>query len=148
MYFWLNQRSLCYEGPTIARGLPMLDSPTIEGTAPHGPLPDLTGAAKDLNARQFRRLRVALAEQADLSAGRQVSRAGRVVRGAKTERKLVLFTLGILVGMIIVAVAALAIANKADTLATPLVTLAGTGMGFIGGLVRREADEPTDPKAG
>ena len=123
----------------------MSDSTVAVGTPPQNQNIDLRSAAKELSGRQFRRLRIALAEQSDRAAGRQVSRAGRVVRGAKTERKLVLFTLGILVGMIIVAVTALALANKAGSLTTPFITLAGTGMGFIGGLVRREADETDSP---
>ena len=62
---------------------------------------------------------------------------GRLFRPAETERKLVLFTLSIVVLTILIGTMWYAATEQApsDALITGLTTLAGTGLGFIGGMV-------------
>jgi hypothetical protein len=64
-------------------------------------------------------------------------RSARLFRPAETERKLVLFTLSIVVLTILIGAMWYAATEQApsDALITALTTLAGTGLGFIGGMV-------------
>ena len=68
---------------------------------------------------------------------------GRVVRPARTERKLVLFALSIIVMTLIVGL--LLYVQRAesvnDSTVTALTTLAGTGLGFIGGMVSKSGSD-------
>ena len=96
-------------------------------------------AAQTLNRGQFKRyLRALDAEAAAKGGEAQPSALGRFFKPAKSERKLVLFTLGVIVILIVASV--FAIEMWADgpapaSVTTPLVTIAGTGLGFIGGMV-------------
>jgi hypothetical protein len=102
--------------------------------------------AAKLDRRQFRRYLQAVETESALQRGEPPPSAlGRLFKPAATERKLVLFTLGIIVILLIVAVFVIEMWSDGDTsVTTPLVTLAGTGLGFIGGMV---ADRrPTSPK--
>src|SRR5262245_13143141 len=64
------------------------------------------------------------------------SRASKWFRPAETERKLVLFTLAIVVVLVVVALFVLEMwAHPSAGATTALIGLAGTGIGFIGGMV-------------
>lgn len=76
------------------------------------------------------------------------STLGRFVHPATRERTLVLFTLGAVVLLIIFTLLVLvAWSSPGESTVAALTTLAGTGLGFIGGMVSRErapdADQPT-----
>jgi hypothetical protein len=110
-------------------------------------------AAKNLSRRQFRRYIEALEVEASLARGEHPPSAlGRIFKPAETERKLVLFTLGIIVLVLVIAVFVIEMwSTSADTsgVTTPLVTLAGTGLGFIGGMVAdRKRTDRGEPAAG
>jgi hypothetical protein len=68
---------------------------------------------------------------------------GKLVKPARTERKLVLFTLGIIVITIIVGTLLYVATeeNPTEGAITALTTLAGTGLGFIGGMVTKSSLE-------
>jgi len=81
------------------------------------------------------------------------SALGHWFRRATNDRRLVLFTLGILVTLIVIFVFVIEMwGNNNDvssTVTTSLVTLAGTALGFIGGMVAsdRSKNENVEPGA-
>jgi hypothetical protein len=101
--------------------------------------------AAKLDRREFRRYLQAVETEAALQRGDPPPSAlGRIFKPAATERKLVLFTLGIIVILLIVAVFVIEMwGDGTPSVTTPLVTLAGTGLGFIGGMVADR--KPTTP---
>jgi hypothetical protein len=108
--------------------------------------------ASKLSRRQFERyLRAREAEAAMARGEEPPSTLGRLFKPAETERKLVLFTLGIVVILLLLTVLVLelwASDEDASPVTTPLITLAGTALGFIGGMVsdrRRRPDASTTP---
>ena len=78
-------------------------------------------------------------------AQHDLSLLGRFVRPAGSERKLVLFTLGIIVVTIIVGTLLYVATEEtpSEGTITALTTLAGTGLGFIGGMVSKQGDAPS-----
>jgi hypothetical protein len=94
-------------------------------------------AATTLDRKQFRRYLQVIETEAALQRGDPPPSAlGRLFKPAATERKLVLFTLGIIVVLIVVTVFVVEMwGNGSTTVSASLVTLAGTGLGFIGGMV-------------
>ena len=103
-------------------------------------------AATTLDRRQFRRYIQALETQSALDRGEPPPSAlGRLFKPAETERKLVLFTLGIIVILIVIAVFVAEMWDEGSSnVTTSLVTIAGTGLGFIGGMVADR--KPATPK--
>lgn len=98
--------------------------------------------AQELDAEQFERLLRMRALQANRPAPPAPSAFGKLARPATNERTLVLFTLGIVVLLLIVTVFALiAWFEVTEGTVTALTTLAGTGLGFIGGMVSKEKPE-------
>ncbi len=94
-------------------------------------------AAATLDKGQFRRYLQALEAQSAVQRGDPPPSAlGRLFKPAETERKLVLFTLAGIVMLTIIAVFAIEMwGDDNSTITTTLVTIAGTGLGFIGGMV-------------
>jgi hypothetical protein len=101
--------------------------------------------ASQLDRVQFRRYLQALEAETALRRGEPPPSAlGRLFKPAETERKLVLFSLGIIVILILVIVFVIEMWGDGSTaVTTPLITVAGTGLGFIGGMVAdRKAGTP------
>ena len=73
---------------------------------------------------------------------------GRIWNPARTERKLVLFTLAV-VAFTIVCGTLLYVATEADpseSVVAAMTTLAGTALGFIGGMVTSPQDKARSPE--
>lgn len=102
-------------------------------------------AAAKLSRREHRQYLKTLDRLAEYQSGVTRTSAGRLVRPAASERKLVLFTLGILVGLLIAGAIVLGILRRDGAVVGPVVTLAGTGLGFIGGMVQKGKDETPPP---
>jgi hypothetical protein len=112
-------------------------------------LPEDAELVAGLDAKQFERLLRLRALELGEPPPPPPSRFGRVAHAATNERRLVLFTLGIVVLVLIVSLFILvAWFEPGETTVSGLTTLAGTGLGFIGGMVSREKageKEPTKP---
>lgn len=112
-----------------------MSEPTYDPTAA------LEAAQLDRRAfRQWKRARELELMGADAPGG-----LGRLWKPSKNERTLVLFTLGLIVSTLIVGTLVYAAfeTNPNDSVITPLTTLAGTGLGFIGGMVSKQNANPT-----
>lgn len=97
-------------------------------------------AAAKLGRREHRQYLKTLDRLAEYNSGETRTSAGRFVKQAESERKLVLFTLGFLVGLLIIGAIILGVMKRDGNVVGPVVTLAGTGLGFIGGMVQRDKD--------
>jgi hypothetical protein len=92
-----------------------------------------------LNGEQFERYMRLRALELGRPAPPPPSTLGRIAHPATRERTLVLFTFGAVVLLIILALLILvAWSDPGESTVTALTTLAGTGLGFIGGMVSRE----------
>jgi hypothetical protein len=113
------------------------------------PFPNEFQLVTALDAEKFERyLRLRALELGNRSVPPPPSTLGRFVHPATRERTLVLFTLGAVVLLIIFTLLVLvAWSSPGESTVAALTTLAGTGLGFIGGMVSRErapdADQPT-----
>lgn len=113
-----------------------------------GPLPVEAHLVSALDGDQFERFLRLRALELGRAAPPPPSTFGRIAHPATRERTLVLFTLGAVVLLIILVLSILvAWFSPGESTVTALTTLAGTGLGFIGGMVSREklpdAEQPT-----
>lgn len=109
--------------------------------------PNAAMAAAKLDRRAFRqwlRARELELEGADAPGG-----LGRLWKPAKNERHLVLFSLAIIVLVLVIGTLVYAIREEMpnDAVVTSLTTLAGTGLGFIGGMVSKGSTSSDADKA-